>query len=49
MDRLGRIPSIGDTAEWDGLHLEVVDMDGKRIDRVLVTIKESEGREKKGD
>jgi putative hemolysin len=39
LDRLGHIPSIGDCAQWDGLHLEVVDMDGQRIDRVLVTVK----------
>jgi len=39
LDRLGHIPSIGDKAEWDGLLLEVVDMDGQRIDRVLVTEK----------
>jgi putative hemolysin len=39
LDRLGHIPSIGDKAEWDGLDLEVVDMDGQRIDRVLVTQK----------
>jgi putative hemolysin len=37
LDRLGHIPAIGDTADWNGLHLEVVDMDGQRIDRVLVT------------
>jgi putative hemolysin len=43
LDRLGHIPTIGDTAEWDGLHLEVVDMDGQRIDRVLVTIKGGRG------
>ena len=36
LDQLGHIPSIGDTADWNGLQLEVVDMDGKRIDRVLV-------------
>src|SRR5436309_13707244 len=36
LDRLGHIPSIGDKAEWDGLDQEVVDMDGQRIDRVLV-------------
>jgi putative hemolysin len=36
LDQLGRIPSIGDTTDWNGLHLEVVDMDGQRIDRVLV-------------
>jgi putative hemolysin len=39
LDCLGHIPATGDTAEWDGLHLEVVDMDGQRIDRVLVTRK----------
>jgi putative hemolysin len=39
LERLGHIPTIGDTAEWDGLQLEVVDMDGQRIDRVLVTPK----------
>ncbi len=32
----GRIPRIGDSIEWYGLRLEVVDMDGPRIDRVLV-------------
>ena len=39
LDRLGHIPSIGDKADWDGLRLEVVDMDGQRIDRVLITRK----------
>ncbi len=39
LDRLGHIPSIGDKTEWDVLHLEVVDMDGQRIDRVLATRK----------
>ena len=42
LDRLGHIPSIGDRAQWDGLDLEVVDMDGQRIDRVLVTRKTEE-------
>jgi putative hemolysin len=37
MDQLGHIPSIGDTIGWNGLHLEVVDMDGQRIDRVLIS------------
>lgn len=36
LDQLGRIPSIGDEVVWNGLRLEVVDMDGKRIDRVLI-------------
>jgi putative hemolysin len=42
LDRLGHIPGIGDKAEWDGLTLEVVDMDGQRIDRVLITHKTEE-------
>jgi len=37
LDQLGHIPTIGDKAQWDGLDLEVVDMDGQRIDRVLIT------------
>jgi putative hemolysin len=37
LSRLGRIPQIGDHFEWDGLRFEIVDMDGRRIDRVLVT------------
>ncbi len=38
---LGRIPNVGDTTQWHGLKLEVVDMDGQRIDRVLVSRVES--------
>ena len=34
---LGRIPSAADHFEWEGLRLEVVDMDGRRIDKVLVS------------
>lgn len=37
LDLLGRIPAVGDRAEWDTLRLEVVDMDGQRIDRLLVS------------
>jgi putative hemolysin len=36
LDRLGRIASIGDRVDWNGHQLEVVDMDGKRIDRVMI-------------
>jgi len=31
-----RIPSEGDHFEWDGLRFEVMNMDGKRVDKVLV-------------
>jgi putative hemolysin len=34
---LNRIPGVGDRAKWNGLDLEVVDMDGRRIDRLIVT------------
>ncbi len=32
---LGQIPNTGDCVEWEGWNFEVVDMDGKRIDKVL--------------
>ena len=33
---LGRLPRVADHVEWDGWRFEVVDLDGKRIDKVLV-------------
>jgi putative hemolysin len=33
---IGHIPSVGQRFEWDGLRFEVVDMDGHRVDKVLV-------------
>jgi putative hemolysin len=32
---LGRVPRTGDTVEWAGWRFEIVDMDGRRIDKVL--------------
>ena len=40
MARLGRVPRTADTFEWGGLKFEVIDMDGRRIDKVLVTRKQ---------
>jgi len=34
--RLERIPVTGDRTDWQGLSIEVVDMDGRRIDKLLV-------------
>ncbi|HEX5874588.1 MAG TPA: hemolysin family protein [Pyrinomonadaceae bacterium] len=34
---LGRIPQTTDHFEWNGLRFEIMDMDGNRIDKVLVT------------
>jgi len=37
MAKLSRIPATGDAFEWWGYRFEVVDMDGHRVDKVLVT------------
>jgi putative hemolysin len=34
--QLGKIPVSGESFEWRHLRLEIVDMDGKRVDKVLV-------------
>ncbi len=36
MMHLGRIPEVSDHFEWSGLRFEVLDMDGRRVDKVLV-------------
>ena len=43
LDRMGKIPRSGDRCSWGKCLFEVLDMDGNRIDKLLVTIaKESE-------
>ncbi|HLE92279.1 MAG TPA: hemolysin family protein [Anaerolineales bacterium] len=37
MVSLGRVPQATDHFEWQGLRFEVIDMDGRRVDKVLVT------------
>jgi len=39
MARLGRVPKTADAFEWGGMRFEVIDMDGRRIDKVLVARK----------
>ena len=34
---LGRLPRTADVVEWSGWRFEVVDLDGKRVDKVLVS------------
>jgi putative hemolysin len=34
---LGRVPRTGDTVEWETWRFEIVDMDGKRVDKVLAS------------
>jgi putative hemolysin len=42
---LGRLPRTADTVQWLGWRFEVVDLDGKRVDKVLVTRTETPGEE----
>jgi putative hemolysin len=37
MVSLGRVPQSSDQFEWHDLRFEVIDMDGRRVDKVLVT------------
>lgn len=37
MTILGRVPTTGDHFTWGGFRFEVVDMDGNRIDRVMIS------------
>jgi putative hemolysin len=34
---LGRVPRTGDSVEWESWRFEIVDMDGKRVDKVLAS------------
>jgi len=36
LDCMGSIPKAGDVCEWNGRKIEILDMDGNRIDKVMV-------------
>jgi putative hemolysin len=36
LERIGRVPAVGESVDLERWRLEVVDMDGRRVDRVLV-------------
>jgi len=40
---LGRLPKTADSVDWQGWRFEVVDLDGKRVDKVLVVRTENPG------
>ena len=44
LDCMGSIPKAGDSCDWNGLHIEIMDMDGNRIDKVLVRKREEPER-----
>ena len=37
MTHLGRVPASADRFEWGDMYFEVMDMDGNRVDKILVT------------
>ncbi len=49
LDELERIPHTGDTMQWKGFKIEIMDMDGHRIDKVLVTPSQQVGDEMEED
>jgi putative hemolysin len=42
MSMLGRVPTAGDSFDWQNMRLEVLDMDGRRVDKVLVSFLDGE-------
>jgi putative hemolysin len=44
MARINRVPKVGDRITVQGIRFEVVDMDGRRVDRVLITPPKPAGR-----
>ena len=49
INRLGHLPEIGDRVEADGMSFEVVDLDDRRIDRLLVTLPPQAAQPREGD
>jgi len=39
---LGRLPQTTDSVEWEGWRFEVIDLDGKRVDKVLASALQTE-------
>jgi putative hemolysin len=40
---IGQIPATGTVVSWDGWRFEVVDMDGLRVDKVLISREKGAG------
>ncbi len=43
MARLNRVPAVADQVTAGGYRFEVVEMDGRRVDRVLVVLVRAKG------
>ena len=42
LEMLEHIPQSGETLKWNGFTFEIIDMDGARIDKILVTKNEED-------
>ena len=40
LEKIGNIPVVGDKVDWHHFTFEIIDMDGSRIDKVLITKKD---------
>lgn len=49
LHKVERIPQSGDQLEWSGFHFEILDMDGHRIDKVLVKVSDQIRQEMEED
>lgn len=47
IEQMKHIPQAGERTDWNCFNFEIVDMDGARIDKVLVMMKDTEGTEDK--
>jgi len=45
VEEFGTFPRVGDKFEYENLTVEVLKMDCRRVEKVLVTVKESESEE----
>jgi putative hemolysin len=43
MHQIDAIPTVGQTFTWQGFRFEIIDMDGRRVDKVLVLPPPPEG------
>lgn len=46
MENTYRIPSVGDSFEYDRLSVKVLTIDGRRADKIEIVVKENDGQEK---
>jgi putative hemolysin len=48
LDRFGHIPDVGEALDWGSWRFEVVDLDGRRIDKILAERRETSGEDEDG-